>query len=438
MGYNIAQLKLQYYPTDPRICNYFTYLHFPLTHEFEREYIDYGYMKNEIENKMEEYYDYMKTLPEYKFKKDWYKIPSYSTYYFQKDVIENQINMNKFKVRPSYKSDTQISVNDYFCGEGEWLINHSKYLPSQYSILTLGIELEEQRADTSKSNGVDYVYNSAYEDVLLPPNSVSILCFNPPYFNESSTERATKRYLQQIVDNKTLIECRSFVDFVIREDDFIDCLDLLLDHFSITDETIAKAPSDEFSKYKQIVFTAKFKKYYKSPLDTKYLINDRQNQKQKYIGILKNVQEINVCNVLPDTLSTCRDLTYIKFNKMMESVKLLNNNKNKISNKRDLAWNWFKELTETKLENNTKLIMPKEPKQGEIINIISSGFINSQIDNHVISGGTKQIEETIKSIHIDDNGKEHEQIEVRKINKPFLNVLLPDGSIKKLLNKEVD
>jgi len=52
-----------------------------------------------------------------------------------------------------------------------------------------------------------------------------------------------------------------------------------------------------------------------------------------------------------------------------------------------------------------------------------------------VAGGTEQVQETITSIKIGDDGKEYEQIEVRKINKPYLNVLLPNGRIKKLLNK---
>lgn len=438
MGYNISQLKLQYYPTDRRICDYFTYLHLPIYNVLESEYNAYKHMKNNRTIELNEYYDSMKALPQFKFKKDWFKIPTYSTYHFQKDVIENNNpDYNSFKFKRDYYSN-EISINDYFCGQGEWLINYKKYESVTYPIKTLGIELEEQRADISKANGINYIFNSAYEDVELPSNSVSILCFNPPYFNESNTERATKRYLQEIIDNKTLIECSSWIDFVIREDDFIDCLDILLDHFVIESQTIAKAPSDEFSKFKQIVFTAKFNKYWKPSLDTKYLINYRQNEKQKYINILQDVKEIDVTNISQEVLNHCRELTYIKFDEMIKLIQVKNNSKNKISNNKDLAWNWFKELTQTNLETKTTLTMPKEPKQGEIINIISSGFINGQIDNHVISGGTRQVEETIKSLQMNDKGQEHEVIEVRRINKPFLNVLLPNGSIKKLLNKDVE
>ena len=235
MGYNFSNLKLQYYPTDSRICEFFTYLHFPIIHKDESDFKNYSWMKNDIyyqaEKNIKEYEDMMKAKSEYKFKKDWFKIPSYTTYKFQKDIIENQLsNTQDYKSNWEYVSGKNISVNDYFCGEGEWLVSANKYY-EQYRnpIRTLGIELEQNRANISKQNGVNYIYNSAFEDVTLPTESASLLLFNPPYFNESKDERATKKYLLEILKKQVLIKGESFVDFVIREDDFRDCLDILLE-----------------------------------------------------------------------------------------------------------------------------------------------------------------------------------------------------------------
>lgn len=444
MGYNISQLKLQYYPTDSRICEYFTYLHFPLIHKNELEFQQYSYMNNDAINKtkqiINDYDTMMKSLPEFKFKKDWYKIPSYTTYTFQKNIIENQLNnQNDFSAQGKYMSEEKIAINDYFGGQGEWLINSCKYFNQyQLPIRTLGIELEQERANKMKANKVNYVYNSAFEDVILPTESVSILCFNPPYFNESKDERATRKYLQEIINRKTLVEHNSFVDFVIREDDFRDCLDLILDHFSIIQDTIFKAPSDEFSKFKQIVFTARFNSYHKPTLDTKWLQEGRISVAQSITNKINDAKEINLMDISKETLEGCRDLCYIKFDEKVKSIQLKNNNLNKISNKNNTAWNWFKELTNINTESMCDITLPKEPKKGEIVNLISSGFLNQQIDNHVVSGGTKQVEETIKSIQLDSEGKERETIEIRRTNVPFFNVLLPTGEIKKLLNKEVN
>ena len=446
MGYNISQLKLQYYPTDARICEFFTYLHHTISSKDEDAYFAYSYNKAskiylDSEKIINSYTDMMKQLPQYKFKKDWFKIPSYSTYRFQKDIIENQItDITRFDALSSYRSDgKRISVFDPFCGEGEWLINSNKYF-EQYRlpIKTLGIELEQNRAKVSKENKVDYVYNSAFEDVLLPKDSVSILLFNPPYFNESKDERATKKYLSEILKKEVLIKGKSFVDFVIREDDFRDCLDLLLDHFAIIQDTIFKAPSDEFSKFKQIVFTARFCDYRKPNLDTRWLQEDRISKAQDITNMINNAEEINLMKVSKETLTNCRDLCYLDFDKKVKSIELKNNNECKISNKNNLAWRWFKELTDINTDSMGDITLPKEPKKGEIVNLISSGMLNQQVDNHVVSGGTRQIEETIKSIQLDSEGKEREVIEIRRVNHPFFNVLLPTGIIKKLLNKEVN
>lgn len=445
MGYNISQLKLQYYPTDARICEFFTYLHFNITHKYEDDLKNYSYYKmNEVylnaERNQKEYYDMMKTMPQYKFKKDWFKIPEYSTYRFQRDIIENQsTDIKDFKANSNYISDgKRISVCDFFCGEGTWLINSNKYYDTYRNpIKTLGIELEQNRAKVTQENKVNYVYNSAFEDVILPTNSVSLLCFNPPYFNESKDERATKKYLLEILKKEVLIKGESFVDFVIREDDFRDCLELILDHFSIIQDTIFKAPSDEFNKFKQIVFTARFKDYRKPILDTKWLQEGRVSIAQDIINKINNAEEINLMKVSKESITGCRNLSYLDFDKKVKSIELKNNNINKISNKNNLAWRWFKELTDINTDSMDDITLPKEPKKGEIVNLISSGMLNQQVDNHVVSGGTKQVEETIKSIQLDSEGKEREVIEIRKTNVPFFNVLLPNGSIKKLLNKEV-
>lgn len=447
MGYNISQLKAQYYRTHDAISNYFTFLHFYIQHEDTVNLTKYydSEIKDQSLLNIKQYEEYMKNNV-YKLKKDWYKIPKYDTYKFQKDVIKNGINIDKYTIDNSYANYTSVktSIFDLWAGEGLWLnnikkyYNHKEYNNDIYSIKTLGIELVKERANKLKENQTDYFYNSASEDVKLPPNSCSLLLFNPPYFNESNELRATKKYLLDIIDSKILCENTSMVDFVIREDDFRDCLDLLLDHFSIVKDTIAKAPSDEFSKFKQVVFTARFKYYKALPLNTNYDIVKRQREKQEYIDILDNIKEINLNNISDLTFQTTRALYMCDFDKMIESIQLQNNNSNKISNNNNMVWNWFKELTDTNTKSFTNITVPKELKKGEIVNIISSGFINGQINNHVISGGTKQVEETIKSIQLDSNGKERETIEVRRINKPFLNVLLPNGKIKKLLNKDVN
>lgn len=446
MGYgNISQLKAEFYPTDKRICNMFSYLHFPIVHEDEKIaklWIDGDRIKKAKVN-IEEYENHMKTNV-YKFKKDWYKIPDYSTYKFQKDIIENnEKDMDKFliddnKMKALCNIDTyekSISQVDFFAGKGDWLVNSNKYEENEFysKIRTLGVELVKERADELKKNKVNYFYNCAYEDFSISEESISLLLFNPPYLTING-ERLTKLYLQDIINKKYLVR-GAFVDFVIREDDFKDCLELLLDHFSIIEDTMFKAPLDEYNKFKQVIFTARYKSHNKPILDTRFLIEGRQEIKENLLQKIGNLEEINLMKISNETIEKCRELISLNFDEIMKSLQLKNNSKNKISENNDMAWNWFKDLTQINTNTVGNLTIPKKLKQGEIINIISSGILNRKIDNHVVVGGTQQVTETTTSIKIDGEGKEHEQMEIKKVNVPYFNVLLPTGQIKKLLNK---
>jgi hypothetical protein len=445
MGHSVSILKAQYYPTHKSICNYFSFLHYPITHEDEpvsKMYSGDGRVIIANQN-INAYMDDIKANT-YKFKKDWYKIPSYSTYKFQKDIIENnELDIGKFSIDSNKMnamcklntSEKRISNCDFFAGEGSWLVNSKRYESEKYypKIRTLGVELVKERADILKDNKVDYYYNCAYEDFNISKESISLLLYNPPY-STILGERLTKLYLQDIINKNYLVQ-GAFVDFVIREDDFKDCLELLLDHFGIVEDTIFKAPSEEFAKFKQVIFTARYKSNRNPTLDTRFLINDRQNIKSSLLEKIENIEEIDLMKIPNETIDTCRELISLNFDEIMKSLEMKNNSENKVSENNDIVWNWFKGFT--KIDTNTigNLTIPKKLKQGEVINLISSGILSRQIDNHVVAGGNEQITETIKSIKIDGEGKEREQIEVRKVNVPFFNILLPTGEIKKLLNK---
>lgn len=445
MGHNITDLKLQYYPTDSRICDFFTFLHFDMKH------IDNINDSNSWK-RTEEVYKSLKNIKDYEEEmrsqglNDW---PNYGTYKFQKDVIENRINHKDFsisntsmkynpKVSPHQKGILNLSIFDLFAGEGEWLINYKKYAtgPIPY-IKTFGIELSPERAETMQTKHIDFIVESAYEDVETPKEACSLLLFNPPYGNETSKERLTTNYLKDIVSREILIPNYSFVDFVIREDDFKDCMDILLGHFSIYEDTLYLAPLDEYNKFKQVVFTAEYKSHESILSKSKMQISKTLEVKNKLLKKISGLSEIDVTKISSITLSNCRSLKSNRFIEKMRNINLKNKNLDKNSISTDATWKWFKEFTDIEDNMNSKIVVPKELKKGELVNIMSSGFLNGQIENHVISGGTKQVEEQKSTLKQTINGNFVEQIESRKVNKSFLNVLLPNGVIKSLLNEEV-
>lgn len=443
MSHNITSLKLQYYPTDTRICDFFTFLHFEIINKDEENQRKLWTNTPVVIESNQKIKDYEKKM----ISKGEKGYPDYGTYIFQKDVIENGINHNEFSIdhkssryntTSSYNLvDMRISIFDVFAGEGEWLINYKKYTTHPLSsVKTFGIELSPERASKLKDNKINYVFESAYEDVEIPEESCSLLLFNPPYGNETAKERLTRNYLKDIVNRKILVEQNSFVDFVIREDDFKDCLDILLEHFHIYEDTLFLAPQDEYNKFKQIVFVAKYKKHKPYTMNTKRDIAEKLKKKEEFLNMIPSLSEINVTKVSRYTKSLIKYLTTTRIVEKMQNLNLKNSNLEKISAKKDAAWKWFEGLTNNEDNMKTKITVPKELKKGELVNIMSSGFLNGQIENHIISGGTQQVLEESRTLKQNSKGDLVEQLEVRKINKSFLNVLLPDGSIKSLLNEE--
>ena len=445
MSHNITSLKLQYYPTDSRICDFFTFLHFEIQNVDLVNKNNYWKGTDEIKLSMEK----IKNYEEEMISQGLEDYPRYDTYMFQKDVIENRTNYQDFPIQhtsyrynPSARSNQvgnyKISIFDLFAGEGEWLVNYQKFATGRIPhIKTFGIELSPERAETMKNKNIDFVVESAYEDVEVPKESCSLLLFNPPYGNESSKERLTKNYLMDIVNREILIPNYSFVDFVIRVEDFKDCLDILLNHFSIYEDTMYLAPQDEYNKFKQLVFTAQYKSHKSLLSKSKWQISQTLEDKKNIMEKTSNLLEINVTKISLHTVNVCRSLHTNRFIDKMSNLSLKNRNKEKVSVNGDAAWKWFEGLTTKEDTMSSNLIVPKELKKGELVNIMSSGFLNGQIENHVISGGTKQVIEEKSSLKQTNSGNFVEQIESRKVNKSFLNILLPDGTIKSLMNEEV-
>ena len=441
-----ATLKAQYYPTDSRITYFLNYVHFSLTH-------NNIHRMSYREKYLNPYLDEMKSRPEFKFKKDWFKIPDYSTYYFQKALEENNFQYLKdnFKYHNShsnYNYSLSTVVLDPMCGEAEWLMTHNQF-DGLHNIYSIGIELVKERAEVCKEKKVSLLYNDAFENIEFPEKSVSLLYFNPPYdsikLEDGTTERLTKHYLKDILD-KNILADGSYVDLVIREDDFIDCLDLLYENFYINTELIFKAPQDEYNKFKQIIaIVSKRNVPFRITEKTlNYWVQETLNAKIYINEYIKNAPIIDLTKISIDKLLNVREsIPVIDIDSKLSLFKQKQTSIDKYSNSDDMVWNWFKEQTtckENKIEN-LRVALPL--KTGEMSNLLASGMINGVIAkntnrNHIVVGGVEQVQETKTSICYDENGKKIQTQVIQKINNPYLNILTAEGQIIKLINKKSD
>lgn len=441
-----ATLKAQYYPTDERITYFLNYIHFSLRHN-DTHRMDYK------EKYLNPYLDEMKARPEFKFKKDWFKIPDYNTYHFQKALEENNFqylrdNFKHCNSHSNYNYSLSTVVLDPMCGKAEWLMTHNQF-DGLHNIYSIGVELVKERAEICKEKKVSLLYNDAFENIEFPEKSVSLLYFNPPYdsikLEDGTTERLTKYYLKDILDKNILVD-GSYVDLVIREDDFIDCLDLLYENFNIDTELVFKAPQDEYNKFKQIVAIVSKRsnpfKITEKTLD--YWVRDALKHKIAINEYVKTAPVIDLTKISIDKLLDIRhSIPIIDINSKLTLFKQKQLSIDKYSNPEDMTWHWFKEQTthkENKIEN-LRVALPL--KTGEMSNLLASGMINGLIAkntnrNHIVVGGVEQIQEVKNTISYDDNGKKIQTQIVQKINNPYLNVLTAEGQIIKLINKKND
>lgn len=304
-----------------------------------------------------------------------------------------------------YTYSQNITVADLFAGEGNWLFTFKSFIPTCNTITLVANEIEFNRFNKIQA---DFKYNLAFEDLELPKYSISLMLFNPPY-GSTNNVRNVKYYLQEIIDKKLLSHTGKLIG-VIRKDDFLDSLDILCQYFDINNKCVYKVNAEEYSKYKQFVFIAKLKKY---PYDLKS-IHYTQLYQAEYTSLQRIINSdpefdfsmySNYRTFIWDYPSC--DFSNLTSN-LMDSKKynyISSNNKN---------WKWIKEFTEIKDSSLQKLTIPLNPKTETLANIIASGYINGQVDNHIVVGGTKIVEETEV---LDD------KIKSVRLSKPYLNIL---------------
>jgi hypothetical protein len=349
---------------------------------------------------------------------------------------EYDLIKNNFNYELGYNNDNPVTILDPFAGEGKWLDSFKTIIPNPSNtankFITIANELEDGRYNNIKDNtNINESHNLSFEELQLPKNSCSILLYNPPYGSTNNT-RNTKHYLQMILERNILYNPNNKKDyktgymvFVIRKDDFLDSLDILCKNFTIHTHCIYKVEPDEYAKYKQYIFIARLKNY---PYDLNKTIDAMDFQKQ-YNNVKEIIESEPEFNLTMYNNYQIMQYAYVDYKSLKESMIHVANKNNNIS-KNDSVWKWIKDISNVKNIGNEKLTVAKPLKTGEIVNIISSGYINHMLElddtgkgSHVVVGGTKNITKQEIQNYKNEEGKNVTETKIIKMSKPYLNIL---------------
>jgi hypothetical protein len=209
--------------------------------------------------------------------------------------------------------------------------------------------------------------------------------------------------------NREILDKRARVIMVIREDDFLDISDILLEKFRIV--TKYRVNSDEFSKWKQLVVYLEYepgKRY-----DPFQLNKQREDLSVEVAAGI----EFN-----PRTYKRLYFYEGLDFAEGMTRMEKVKQRKGSHSNY-DKIWDWA--IADKSAEiGSSEVVMPKSPKLGECVTLMSSGLINGEIDyngqTHIVAGGVKNIVRKVTET---------------RFSRPFLNVLYIAD--KKIVIKEL-
>jgi hypothetical protein len=215
-----------------------------------------------------------------------------------------------------------------------------------------------------------------------------------------------------------------YMVFVIRKDDFLDSLDILTQYFDINEHCIYKVHEEEYSKFKQYIFIGHVKRFPYDMTKTQDAV-DYQNKYNKVKTIIESEPEFNwrMYNTYQ-----MMNYPYVDYDSAKENFKYVDNQFKYIS-KQDNVWNWIQDMTELKDLSTENIVMPKNPKIGEISLLLASGMINGNIEldnntaRHIVVGGTKTVQKQEIETSLDSDGKKVHTTKTIKFSKPYLNIL---------------
>lgn len=357
--------------------------------------------------------------------KNSYRFSYYYPWYYllEKGNIEmlDKIFSNKTKESEIYTKKTTSKkkytvICDLFCGEGDWLSLFGLW----NDVITIGNEIEPNRYEKCKDKEIDILFNSAYEEIVLPKNTVDIMLFNPPY-GQTNGVRNSYYYLKDIIKHEYVKE-NGYIVLVLRKQDMKDCLELMLSVGTI--QLLYKFNDSEYEKYQQ--FGAILKVEPRS-YGQDYVLR-RINEKPRYENVIDNEYNFQTTTVMNSLhfFTPFVDMYKIEFKDfIVNNITYLD--KKTHSNTNDILWKNLRKETSAPSTEISKIVMPKMPKYNELSNIIASGYINSDFDErddipHVAVGGVMQV---IDDVKVTDDNKQNKELVYKKA-VPYLRVLYVD------------
>lgn len=365
---------------------------------------------------------------------------TYNNYnYFTKTLDNNNYKVltEKFKhiKKSQYTSNARYNILDAFKNDGEWLNCEKEFNNIGYPIYTIGMN------NNKNTNLKIESLNDLDSDIR-----VGLIKFQP---NTQDVE-VVKDILSQAL---RFSYNGTFLNLIINKYILYDLLELLVEKFNFSDYDISKKPyifktnnKDELllilrHKHENDIETLSGRQKYFSAIGIQNNIESKFNNlslldlnNESCFEIYFNLQKYDIRMHFPESsiVSSWEKKDIEELNKIKASLPNINSSN-------DVCWKWFKEVTALNERAIESVTIPKPFKSGEVINVLASGMISGLIAegtgrNHIVIGGTKNTRTKKEYVEYDDEGHEIKSIKTEKINKPFVNILLPDGNIKELIN----
>ncbi|NNG66432.1 DUF6094 domain-containing protein [Caldanaerobacter subterraneus] len=272
--------------------------------------------------------------------------------------------------------DTSFSMLDPCCGCGTAL----QKLAEGTKALTYGIELDEERYKQAKEK-LYRVAKGGYEIATISNEAFSVLFLNPPYDFDTSGQRKEKIFLQDT--QKYLIKGGLLIYIIPQERLTIDIAKFI--SYRFTDIKIYRFPEEEYKNFRQIVlFGVKKKNFYINQEDVIKMVNASQKG--------KDLEE------LPYSFNYVYSLPPTPKPKIFRSG-ILDKEELEQSIKNSPLWDKIREYV--KIKDNVYKNPPLPLHQGHIGLLLASGYLNGEMDGHLIKGSA--VKKTVQTIEEEDD-----------------------------------